>query len=38
MQKGDLYKFKKGIAIVPNFFISGKQITITVKEFLEMNK
>ena len=36
--KGDVYKFRKGIAIVPGFIFSGKEVKISIMEFRELSK
>jgi hypothetical protein len=37
--EGDQYQFKKGIAKVPGMGLSGKQATITFKQFcIEVNE
>ena len=34
---GELYIFKNGVATVPGMVISGAPVTITLKEFNELN-
>lgn len=34
---GELYIFKNGVAIVPGMEISRSPVTITIKEFNELN-
>ncbi len=35
---GETYNFKKGIAVVPGIRISGKNVRITLLEFIQFNK
>lgn len=35
---GEIYRFKKGIAVVPNIKIKGRPVFITLKEFNEFNQ
>ena len=35
---GELYKFVRGVAIIPNTYFCGKPMLITLKEFNEFKK
>ena len=36
-KSGETYTFKNGFAIVPGFLIGGKEVKISISEFVEMN-
>ena len=35
---GEVYKFIRGVAVIPNTYFQGKPATITLKEFMEFKK
>lgn len=35
---GEFYSFRKGIAQVPNFYMKGRPVYITLKEFNQLQK
>lgn len=35
---GELYRFKKGVAVVPGVWMRGKKVLITIGEYLELVK
>ena len=36
-EAGEMYKFKRGVATVPNFWMHRKPVLITLKEFNNEN-